>query len=68
MDRVDKKILEILQENGRVSNQELAEQVALSPSPCLRRVKQLEEDGYISQYVAFVNSGSKPRIYGAGLN
>lgn len=55
MDRVDKKILEILQKNGRVSNQELAEQVALSPSPCLRRVKQLEEDGYINQYVALLD-------------
>lgn len=55
MDRIDKKILEILQTDGRVSNQELAEQVALSPSPCLRRVKQLEEDGYISQYVALLD-------------
>jgi len=55
MDRIDKKILEILQTDGRVSNQELAEQVALSPSPCLRRVKQLEKDGYISQYVALLN-------------
>ncbi len=55
MDRIDRKILEILQTDGRVSNQELAEQVALSPSPCLRRVKQLEEDGYISQYVALLD-------------
>lgn len=55
MDRIDKKILEILQSNGRISNQELAEKVALSPSPCLRRVKQLEDDGYISQYVTLLN-------------
>ncbi len=55
MDRIDKKILDILQVNGRISNQELADCVALSPSPCLRRVKQLEDDGYIRQYVALVD-------------
>lgn len=55
MDRIDKKILEILQVEGRISNQELADRVVLSPSPCLRRVKQLEDDGYIYQYVALVN-------------
>ncbi len=48
MDRTDKNILEMLQVDGRISNQELADRVALSPSPCLRRVKQLEDDGYIS--------------------
>lgn len=56
MDRIDKKILNILQEDGRISNQDLADQVALSPSPCLRRVKQLEEDGYIRQYVALLDA------------
>lgn len=55
MDRIDKNILDKLQEDGRISNQELADYVALSPSPCLRRVKQLEEDGYIRQYVALLN-------------
>lgn len=55
MDRVDKKILNILQSDGRISNQELADQVALSPSPCLRRVKQLEDEGYIRQYVALLD-------------
>ncbi len=55
MDRIDKKILEILQADGRISNQELADQVALSPSPCLRRVKQLEDDGYIRHYVALLD-------------
>jgi Lrp/AsnC family leucine-responsive transcriptional regulator len=55
MDRVDKKILELLQTNSRINNQELAEKVALSPSPCLRRVKQLEETGYITHYVALLN-------------
>lgn len=55
MDRIDKKILQLLQENGRMSNQELAEKVALSPSPCLRRVKQLEENGYIKHYTALLD-------------
>jgi Lrp/AsnC family transcriptional regulator, leucine-responsive regulatory protein len=55
MDRIDKKILELLQVNSKINNQELAEKVALSPSPCLRRVKQLEEEGYIDKYVALLN-------------
>ena len=55
MDRIDKKILEILQTDGRISNQDLADRVALSPSPCLRRVKQLEDDGYIKHYVALLD-------------
>jgi Lrp/AsnC family leucine-responsive transcriptional regulator len=61
MDRIDKKILEILQMDGRISNQELADRVALSPSPCLRRVKQLEDDGYIQQYVALLNPNKVER-------
>jgi Lrp/AsnC family leucine-responsive transcriptional regulator len=52
MDRTDIKILEILQSEGQISNQALADRVALSPSPCLRRVKQLEAAGYIEAYVA----------------
>ena len=55
MDRTDKKILELLQLDSKINNQELAEKVSLSPSPCLRRVKQLEEDGTISKYVALLN-------------
>lgn len=55
MDRTDKKILEILQENSQISNQELADLVALSPSPCLRRVKLLEDNGYINKQVALLN-------------
>jgi len=55
MDRIDKNILESLQQNSKISNQELADKVSLSPSPCLRRVKQLEEDGYIDKYVALLN-------------
>ena len=53
-DRIDAQILETLQENGRISNQELADHVGLSPSPCLRRVRQLERDGVITRYVALV--------------
>lgn len=55
MDRIDKKILTLLQDNGRLSNQELADEVALSPSPCLRRVKALEDEGVIRKYVALLD-------------
>lgn len=56
LDRVDKLILRELQQNGRLSNQELAERVALSPSPCLRRVRRLEQEGYIRQYTAVIDA------------
>ena len=49
LDKTDRKILAILQEDGRLSNQDVAEQVSLSPSPCLRRIKRLEEEGVIRQ-------------------
>ena len=52
LDRYDRRILEVLQEEGRISNQELAERVGLSPSPCLRRVRALEGAGLISGYRA----------------
>lgn len=55
MDKIDKKILDLLQKNGRINNQTLADKVALSPSPCLRRVNQLEEEGYIHKYVALLD-------------
>lgn len=55
IDRTDKKILEILQSESQISNQELADRVALSPSPCLRRVKQLTENGYINKQVTLLN-------------
>lgn len=51
LDRIDRRILQELQHNARISNQELADKVGLSPSPCLRRVKQLEEAGFIKGYV-----------------
>lgn len=53
--RADRKILQILQEDGKISNVDLAERVGLSPSPCLRRVKQLEAAGLISGYVALLD-------------
>ena len=55
LDRIDKRILAALQENGRISNLELAEKVGLSPSPCSRRVKQLEDDGVIDRYVTLLD-------------
>ncbi|QMT32193.1 Lrp/AsnC family transcriptional regulator [Alysiella filiformis] len=55
LDKTDLKILQALQENGRLSNVELSERVALSPSPCLRRLKQLEESGIIMRYAALLS-------------
>ena len=64
LDETDYKILHHLQNNGRISNAELADRVALSPSPCLRRVKLLEEKGIIERYVAIVN----PKLIGLSVN
>ncbi len=50
MDKIDRQIIRFLQQNSRISNQELAELVNLSPSPCLRRVKNLEKQGVIKSY------------------
>lgn len=55
VDKVDKRILDFLQTNGRMNNQDLADKVGLSPSPCLRRVRQLEDEGYIKKYVALLD-------------
>lgn len=55
IDRYDLKILAELQRDARISNQELAERIGLSPSPCSRRVKQLEDDGYIVRQVALLD-------------
>ncbi|MBC8213882.1 MAG: Lrp/AsnC family transcriptional regulator [Candidatus Marinimicrobia bacterium] len=52
MDKTDKKILIELQENGRITNAELAKRVGLSPAPCLERVKKLEKQGIIKGYYA----------------
>lgn len=56
MDRYDRRILEVLQEDGRISNQDLADRIGLSPSPCLRRVKALEDSGLISGYRAMLSA------------
>ncbi len=63
LDKIDRKILEVLQANGRLTNLEVAEQVSLSPSPCLRRIRRLEETGVIRQYAALL----EPRKIGLGL-
>lgn len=55
LDKTDLKILQVLQNNGRLTNVELSERVALSPSPCLRRLKQLEDAGIIRQYAALLS-------------
>ncbi|MCR6633068.1 MAG: Lrp/AsnC family transcriptional regulator [Magnetospirillum sp.] len=55
MDAIDRRILTELQRNGRISNADLAQAVGLSPSPCLRRVKALEEAGTIRTYVALLD-------------
>jgi len=52
LDRYDSQILEILQANGRINNQDLADRIGLSPSPCLRRVRALEDAGLITGYYA----------------
>ncbi len=55
LDRIDHRILEALQENARLSNVDLARQVGLSPSPCLRRVRALEDAGVIRRYATLVD-------------
>lgn len=56
LDRYDRRILEELQRDGRISNQELADRIGLSPSPCLRRVRALEESGIIRGYAALLDA------------
>ena len=63
MDAVDRSILAVLERHGRISNADLAAQVGLSPSPCLRRVRRLEETGVIRGYRALVD----PAVVGRGL-
>lgn len=55
LDEIDKRILRVLQRDGRIQNVELAREVGLSPSPCLRRVKLLEDASIIDRYVAVLN-------------
>ncbi|WNC67994.1 winged helix-turn-helix transcriptional regulator [Thalassotalea nanhaiensis] len=56
LDRIDLTILDTLQRQGRISNVELAKQVNLSPSPCLDRVKRLENEGFIKRYGAVLDA------------
>ncbi|MBM3346729.1 MAG: Lrp/AsnC family transcriptional regulator [Betaproteobacteria bacterium] len=56
IDSHDRRILEVLQQDGRISNQDLADRIRLSPSPCLRRVRALEEGGVIVGYRALLAS------------
>jgi DNA-binding Lrp family transcriptional regulator len=55
IDRIDRRILEELQRNGRIPNSDLAARVGLSESACLRRVRTLEAEGYIERYAAILN-------------
>ena len=55
LDRTDRKILTILQNDGRIANSDLAKQINLSPTPTLERVKRLERDGFIERYAALLN-------------
>jgi Lrp/AsnC family leucine-responsive transcriptional regulator len=63
LDRTDRRILECLQADGRISNVQLARQVNLTPTPCIERVKRLERQGYIRGYTAILN----PELVNAGL-
>ncbi len=68
MDQIDLAILNQLQRDGRIPNNELADAVGLSPSPCLRRVRNLESAGIISGYTALldrgaVNCGYEPMVW-----
>ena len=55
LDRTDRRILQHMQTNGRISNLDLADAVGLSPTPCSRRVKRLEESGIIDRHVTLLN-------------
>lgn len=64
LDSIDAKILEVLQTDARISNVELSRRVGLSPSPCLRRVRDLEREGVIRQYVTLLD----PATLGLGVS
>ncbi len=55
IDRIDRKILNLLQKDARITNQELASRVGLSATPCLRRVKRLEESGIICRHLTLLD-------------
>ena len=64
LDKIDRKILKNLQENGRITNVDLAKEVGISAPPCLRRVRALEEAGFIKSYHAFTD----PAYLGYSVN
>jgi DNA-binding Lrp family transcriptional regulator len=59
LDRLDRRILDELQEDARLSNQELAKRVGLSTAPCWRRLRRLEQEGFIARYATLLNA---PRV------
>jgi DNA-binding Lrp family transcriptional regulator len=61
VDGVDRTIIEQLQQDGRLTNQELAARIGLTPAPCLRRVRRLEADGVITGYAATIDSAALGR-------
>ncbi|WP_444996770.1 Lrp/AsnC family transcriptional regulator [Aliikangiella sp. IMCC44359] len=63
LDRIDKQILQLMQNDGRISNLQLAESVGLSPTPCSRRVKRLEDSGLIARHITVLN----PEVLGLNL-
>lgn len=63
MDRLDRAIINQLQVSGRLTNQELADRVGLTPAPCLRRVRRLEAEGVITGYTALVNPAALGRDF-----
>ncbi|WP_078282810.1 Lrp/AsnC family transcriptional regulator [Mycobacteroides franklinii] len=63
MDHLDRAIIDQLQVQGRLTNQELADRVGLTPAPCLRRVRRLESEGVITGYTALVNPAALGRDF-----
>lgn len=58
LDRTDRRILALMQTNGRITNLELADAIGLSPTPCSRRVKRLEQSGIIERHVTLLNQSA----------
>ncbi|BBB42705.1 Lrp/AsnC family transcriptional regulator [Mycobacteroides abscessus] len=63
MDKLDRAIIDQLQDHGRLTNQELADRVGLTPAPCLRRVRRLEAESVITGYTALVNPAALGRDF-----
>ncbi|CPZ02676.1 Putative transcriptional regulator%2C AsnC family [Mycobacteroides abscessus] len=63
MDKLDRAIIDQLQDHGRLTNQELADRVGLTPAPCLRRVRRVEAEGVITGYTALVNPAALGRDF-----